>query len=56
MEKLKEIMFDLFDTYEDCDDIIDALRGLNSCEEITEDEYDYCINNWDDILKEWEAK
>ena len=56
MERAKEIMFDMFDTYGECDDIIEALRNLNSLGDITDDEYDYCLEHWDTLLKEWEVK
>ena len=53
-DKLKEILFDLFDSYEEAEDIIDALRSLESCKEITEDEYDKIMENYDDLCKEYE--
>ena len=53
-DKLKEILFDLFDSYEEAEDIIDALRSLESCKEITEDEYDKIMENYDDWCKEYE--
>ena len=52
--KLKSILFDLFDCYEEVEDIIDALRSLESCKEITEDEYDKIMENYDDWCKEYE--
>lgn len=47
MDKVRigQIMFDLFDSYEDCDDIIDS-----------EGEYDYCLEHWDEILLDWESQ
>lgn len=55
-DHIKEIMFDLFDKYEECDDIKDALRNMNSDGEVTEEEYDYAILQWEDLLKEWEER
>lgn len=55
-DHIKEIMFDLFDKYEECDDIKDALRNMNSDGEVTEEEYDYAILHWEDLLKEWEER
>ncbi len=55
-DKLKGTLFDLFDSYEDVDDIIDALRSLESCEEITKDEYDKIMENYDDLCKEYECQ
>ena len=56
MERLKEIMYPLFDEYEDCDEITEALRSLLSEGEITEEEYDQCQAHWDAILNEWERR
>lgn len=56
MERLRKIMYPLFDEYEDCDDITEALRSLLSEGEITEEEYDQCQENWDTILNEWERR
>ena len=58
MDKVRigQIMFNLFDSYEDCDEIIDCLRSLNSEEEITDEEYDYCLEHWDEILLDWESQ
>lgn len=56
MEKLKELLFDLFDTYEECEDIIDSLRSLASNNEITEQEYDIILDNYDKWLAEYEEK
>lgn len=48
------IMFDLFDKYEECDDIRDALRSLNSEGEVSEEEYAFAMLNWDDLLNKYE--
>ena len=58
MDKVRigQIMFDLFDSYEDCDEIIDCLRSLNSEGEITDEEYDQCLEHWDEILLDWESQ
>lgn len=50
-DKLKEYLFDLFDEYEDSDDIIQTLR-LD--ENISNDDYDYLLNHWEEFLNEWE--
>lgn len=50
MEKL----FDLFDEYEEYDDIINNLRSLLSNGDITNDEYNTILSNYDEYLKEWE--
>lgn len=54
--RLGKIMFPLFDEYEECDDIIDALDSLLECGEITEEEYDQCQEHWDEILLDWESQ
>ena len=58
MDKVRigQIMFNLFDSYEDCDEIIDSLRSLNSEGAITDEEYDYCLEHWDEILLDWESQ
>ena len=56
MEKLKELLFDLFDNYEDYEDIIESLRSLESGNEITEQEYDIILDNYDKWLAEYEEK
>ena len=49
--RCKEVLQNLAEDYDDCDDMIDALRSLEAEEEITSEEYDYIIANWDDLLK-----
>lgn len=50
------VMFDLFDKYEECDDIKEALRNMNSDGEVSDAEYDYAILYWEELLKEWEER
>ena len=52
----KDLLFDLFESYEDYENIISALRSLNTENEITDDEYDYIISNYDELLDEWLKK
>lgn len=56
MERLKEILFDLFNQYEDVEDIIEDLRSLNTCEEITDNEYDVIMKNYEKWLQEYESQ
>lgn len=56
MERLKEILFDLFNQYEDAEDIIEDLRSLNTCEEITDNEYDVIMKNYEKWLQEYESQ
>lgn len=53
---IKEIMFNLFDEYEEYDDIKNALRNMNSFGEVSNQEYDMALDNWDNWLVEWENK
>lgn len=50
------VMFDLFDKYEGYDDIKEALRHMNSDGEVSDEEYDYAILHWEELLKEWEER
>ena len=51
--KMKQIMFNLFDEYEEYDDIIDALRDMNCYDQVSDEEYDYCLEHWDEMLEQW---
>lgn len=55
MDKLKQLMFELFDMYDDCDDIKNAIRSLHSDQEISDAEYDTCLAQWEDYLIEYEG-
>lgn len=55
MDKLKQLMFELFDMYDDYDDIKNAIRSLYSDQEISDDEYDTCLTQWEDYLIEYEG-
>ena len=55
-DHIKEIMFGLFDKHEEYDDIKDTLRNMNSDRVVTDEEYDYAILHWDELLKEWEER
>lgn len=52
LEDAIELFVDIAEQEEDCDAIIDQLRSLNTCGDISEEEYDYIIDKWDDILEE----
>ena len=53
---LKSILYNMFDDYEEVDDIISNLRSLESDNEITSDEYDEIMDNYDSWLTEYEKK
>lgn len=55
-DHIKEIMFKLFDEFEECDDIKYALRDMNSDGVVTDEEYDYAVEHWEELLKEWEER
>lgn len=55
-QKIKEILFDLFNTYEECDEILDALCSLHNEGAITQEEYDMCYDQYEDVLAQWEAE
>ena len=54
--KIGKIMFDLFDKYDNYDDIKDALRSLHTNDDVSDQEYNYCLQHWDEILLDWESK
>lgn len=49
------IMFDLFNKFETYNDVKDALRDMNSSGEVRDEEYDFAIDQWDEILRLWEG-
>ena len=53
-QELKEILFDLFEQYEEADDIKDALRSLSSNGEITDEEYNKILSIYERWLREYE--
>ena len=46
-----DLFVNLAKQYEDVDDILDGLRSLNSKGDISDNNYDYICNHWDEILK-----
>lgn len=50
--KLFMNMVNNVEQYPECENIIDALRSLNSAHVISDDDYDYIIKYWDDIIEE----
>lgn len=55
-ENIKDEMFNLFDSYENYEDIINDLREQESNGNITERQYDYAMENWGNILNEWKKE
>ena len=56
MQDLKELVFDLFDKYEDYEDIINGIRSLVSENEITDSDYNFILDNYCDLYKEYDKK
>lgn len=54
--ELKNILFELFDYYDDYYDIIDCLRSFNSDNVLSKKDYDVILENYDKWLKEYENK
>lgn len=54
MERLKRLLYNLFNDYDEYEDIIDCLRSLESNNEITEQEYNTILNNYDKWLTDYE--
>lgn len=52
-DKAKEIMQDYLDA-EDAEDMLEQLRSLKTEGVVTENLYDYIVDNWDWILEEME--
>ena len=51
-QKAEELFIEIAKQYEEHDDIKDRIRGLHSYGELTDEEYDYIIENWDSLLAE----
>ena len=50
--KAKEIFKELNEKFDDYENIKESLRSLHSCEELSDAEYDYILENWDNLLVE----
>lgn len=53
---LKQLFFTILERNEYCEEIMDELGSLYSDKDITSEEYDIIMNNYDKWLKEWEMK
>lgn len=51
MDKAEELFISIAEQHENCEDIIDNLRELNSSGQITDEEYNYILQEWDSMLK-----
>ena len=52
MEKLKQLFIDTAKNYEEADDILNELRNLNTNKELSDDDYNTILTNWDSWLSE----
>ena len=48
--KAEALFVDTAKQFEEYDDIKDKIRSLHSCGELTDSEYDYILENWDEFL------
>lgn len=53
MEHAREIFKSIAEQYETCEEIKDSIRSLVSVNELTEEEYDYILQEWDNMLVEF---
>ena len=51
MKNIKELFLNIAKQYDTADEILQALRSLQSCKEISENEYNTIISNWEDFLQ-----
>ena len=52
MEKVKNYFKELNEQYEDYQDVKEGLRNLHSTGSISDAEYNYALENWNDLLVE----
>lgn len=50
-EKAEEYFINIASQYEEYWDIKDSIRNLHSCDVLTDDEYNYILQEWDNLLK-----
>lgn len=54
MKNLKEMLFDLFEQYEDYESIKECVRSYHSSYFITDEDYNTILENYDNWLREYE--
>ena len=52
MKNIKELFLTIARQHDTAEEILQALRGLLSCEEISENEYNTIILKWEEYLQE----
>ena len=50
-EKAERLFVDIAEQFEECEEIIDRLRSLNSNGQLTDEEYNYIQTEWDNLLE-----
>lgn len=50
-KELEKLFVDIAKRNKTAENMIDDLRSLESCGEISSDDYDYLTKNWDSILE-----
>ena len=53
MEHARKVFKSIAEQYETYDDIKEHIRSLHSTDELTDEEYDYILLEWDNMLKEF---
>lgn len=53
IKKAVEYFVDIAQSNETYEEIKEKLRSLHSCDELTDDEYNYLLAEWDNILAEY---
>lgn len=56
MENLKRLLYNLFNNYDEYEDIRDCLRSLESNNKITKQEYNIILDNYDKWLTDYQKK
>ena len=50
MEHARNVFESIAEQYETCEDIEKHIRSLHSANELTDEEYDYILQEWDNML------
>ena len=53
MEHARETFRSIASQYETYDEIKESIRSLHSADELTDEEYDYILEEWDNMLAEF---
>lgn len=53
MEHARKVFKSIAEQYETYEDIKEHIRGLHSTDELTDEEYNYILQEWDNMLTEF---